>query len=287
MDILKKYSKEIDKILDMALKEDIGSGDLTTDMIIPEATKVTGSFMAKSEGILCGLPIVKRVLKTLDKDVRMYFKKKDGNFVKYGDIVAVVKGKARALLTGERLALNILQRLSGIATITNKFVQIIKPYKKTKILDTRKTTPNFRLFEKYAVKIGGGENHRMGLYDAIIIKDNHLKVTGDNIEKHFLDLRRFIPRNIKIEVEVHHVDIIEKIVKLHPDIIMLDNMCMKFLDEALAKIKSLNYKGKIEVSGGVNLSNVRDIAMRGVDYISVGLITHSPVSLDISFKIIQ
>lgn len=287
MDLLKKYSKDIDVILEMALKEDIGTGDITTDMIIPDATVVKGSFMAKAEGILCGLPVVKRVFKKLDKDIKMDFKKKDGNFIKCGDIIAIVKGKARAILTGERLALNILQRLSGVATVTNKFVQIIRPFKKTKILDTRKTTPNFRILEKYAVKIGGGENHRIGLYDAVLIKDNHLKIIGNDLERHFLELRRFIPKNIKIEIEVHHMDLIERIVKLNPDVIMLDNMCLKFLDEALAKIRALNYKGKIEVSGRVDFSNVRDIAMREVDYISIGLITHSPVSLDISFKIIQ
>jgi nicotinate-nucleotide pyrophosphorylase (carboxylating) len=243
--------------------------------------------MAKAEGILCGLPIIKKIFQKLDKDIKMDFKKKDGDFIKYGDIVAIIKGKARAILSGERLALNILQRLSGIATITNKFIQIIKPYKKTKILDTRKTTPNLRILEKYAVRIGGGENHRMGLYDAVLIKDNHLKIIGDELERAFLELRRFIPKNVKIEIEVHHIDLIERVVKINPDIIMLDNMCLKSLDETLAKIRSLNYKGKIEVSGGVNLSNVRDIAMRGVDYISVGLITHSPDSLDISFKILN
>ncbi|MCX8094094.1 MAG: carboxylating nicotinate-nucleotide diphosphorylase [Candidatus Goldbacteria bacterium] len=287
MDILRKYSKEIDEVLDMALKEDIGAGDITTEMIIPDNIIVKGSFMAKAEGILCGLPVVRKLFQKLDKDIKMDFKKKDGDFIKYGDIVAIVRGKARPILTGERLALNILQRLSGVATITNKFVQIIKPYKKTKILDTRKTTPNLRILEKYAVRIGGGENHRMGLYDAVLIKDNHLKIIGDDLERKYIELRRFIPKNVKIEIEVHNIDFLERVIKLNPDIIMLDNMCLKYLDEALAKIKELNYKGKIEVSGGVNLSNVRDIAMRGVDYISVGLITHSPDSLDISFKIIK
>jgi|DewCreStandDraft_4_1066084.scaffolds.fasta_scaffold00712_75 nicotinate-nucleotide pyrophosphorylase (carboxylating) len=287
MDLLRKYSSEIDKIIELALKEDIGPGDITTEMIIPDSTVVKGSFMAKGEGVLCGMPIMKKIFKKLDKDIKIDLKKKDGDLIKYGDILAVIKGKARALLTGERLALNILQRLSGIATITKKFVDIIKLYKKTKILDTRKTTPNLRILEKYAVKIGGGENHRMGLYDAVLIKDNHLKIVGDELEKKYVELRRFIPKNVKIEIELHHIELTERIVKLQPDIIMLDNMCLKVLDETLSKIASLGYKGKIEVSGGVNLSNIKDIAMRGVDYISIGMITHSPESLDISFKIIQ
>jgi len=287
MDLLRKYSSEIDKIIELALKEDIGPGDITTEMIIPDLTVVKGSFMAKGEGVLCGMPIMKKIFKKLDKDIKIDLKKKDGDLIKYGDILAVIKGKARALLTGERLALNVLQRLSGIATITKKFVDAIKPYKKTKILDTRKTTPNLRILEKYAVKIGGGENHRMGLYDAVLIKDNHLKIVGDELEKKYVELRRFIPKNVKIEIELHHIELTERIVKLQPDIIMLDNMCLKVLDETLSKIASLGYKGKIEVSGGVNLSNIKDIAMRGVDYISIGMITHSPESLDISFKIIQ
>jgi len=287
MDLLRKYSSEIDKIIELALKEDIGPGDITTEMISPDSTVVKGSFMAKGEGVLCGMPIMKKIFKKLDKDIKIDLKKKDGDLIKYGDILAVIKGKARALLTGERLALNVLQRLSGIATITKKFVDAIKPYKKTKILDTRKTTPNLRILEKYAVKIGGGENHRMGLYDAVLIKDNHLKIVGDELEKKYVELRRFIPKNVKIEIELHHIELTERIVKLQPDIIMLDNMCLKVLDETLSKIASLGYKGKIEVSGGVNLSNIKDIAMRGVDYISIGMITHSPESLDISFKIIQ
>ncbi len=287
MDLLRKYSKEIDTIIEMALKEDIGTGDITTDMMIPGTVIAKGSLMAKADGILCGMSVAKKVFQKLDKDVKMDFKKRDGDFIKYGDIIAVIKGRARAILTGERVALNVLQRLSGIATITNKFVQIIKPYKKTKILDTRKTTPNLRILEKYAVQTGGGQNHRIGLYDSVLIKDNHLKIIGDDLERKIIELRHFLPKTVNIEIEIHHLEIIERIVKVNPDIIMLDNMCLKFLDEAMEKIRSLNYKGKIEVSGGVNLSNVRDIAMRGVDYISVGLITHSPASLDISCKIMQ
>ena len=282
-EILRRYKKDIDQIIELALHEDIGEGDITTELSVPASAVVRGSFMAKGTGVLCGLPIAKRVFQKLDKNVKMTFKKKDGAFVKYGDILAIVRGKARTILTGERLALNILQRLSGVATITNKFVQAVKPYKKVKILDTRKTTPNLRILEKYAVKVGGGDNHRMGLYDAVVIKDNHIRLAID-IQKTVVEMRRFLPKGMKIEIEADDLDMLEKAAKAKPDIIMLDNMCLSTIEKAMARLKEVKYHGKVEVSGGIDLNNVRDVATKGVDFISVGLITHSPEALDISFK---
>ena len=282
MDILRKYKKDVIKIIDMALKEDIGDGDITTDMIIPAAAQMKGVFIAKAGGIICGLPIAKMVFAKLDKNIRMTVKKKDGQEIKHGDVIASVRGKARAILTGERLALNILQRLSGVATSAAEFVKITKPYK-VKILDTRKTTPNLRILEKYAVKIGGAENHRMGLYDAVLIKDNHLRLV--ELERSVFDLRTWLPKNIKIEVEVDDLEVLGRAIKAKPDIIMLDNMSLSLMDKALDLLKKSGCKAKIEVSGGIAKHNIRDIARKRIDYISIGSITHSPQALDISFKI--
>ncbi|HDQ25726.1 MAG TPA: carboxylating nicotinate-nucleotide diphosphorylase [bacterium] len=280
-DLLRKYSKEVDAIIDNALREDIGPGDITTDMIVPEKAVLRGVFKAKDIGVLCGLPIAKKVFLKLDKKARMTFKKKDGDRIKNGDILGVVRGSARALLTGERLALNILQRLSGIATVTKKFVEIARPYK-VAVLDTRKTTPNLRILEKYAVKTGGGENHRMGLYDAVLIKDNHLKLV--DLDRAMTDLRRFLPGNIKIEIEVDSFEMLEKAISVHPDIIMLDNMTVDMMEKAVARIRGSKCRAKIEVSGGVNMHTVGDIARLRVDYVSIGSVTHSPQAIDISFK---
>lgn len=281
-DILKKYSKDIDRIIEMALHEDVGSGDITTGMLVPENAEFKGSFVAKSDGIVCGLPLAKKVFEKLDKNIKVTFRKKDGQEFKSGEILAVVRGNARAILTGERLSLNLVQRLSGVATETKKFVDIVKPYKVT-ILDTRKTTPNLRVLEKYAVRMGGATNHRMGLYDAILIKDNHHAFI--EFDKAVYDLRRWLPKNIKIEIEVFNTDDLEKAIRAKPDIIMLDNMNLSLIEECVARVRKEAPSIKIEVSGGVNLQNVREIARKRPDYISVGSITHSPKALDISFRI--
>ncbi|MFP4467086.1 MAG: carboxylating nicotinate-nucleotide diphosphorylase [Candidatus Goldiibacteriota bacterium] len=281
MDILKKYSKEIDMIIELALKEDIGEGDVTTDIIVPEKASMKAVFIAKADGVVCGLPIAKKVFQKLDKNIKMKTKKKDGTLVRSGEILASVKGRARAILTGERLALNMMQRLSGIATLTGKFAAMARPYKAV-ILDTRKTTPLFRIPEKYAVKIGGGENHRMGLYDAVLIKDNHWIVS--DIEKEYVDLKRWIPKNMKTEIEVHDMDMLEKAIKLQPDIIMLDNMPPNMLEKCIKKIRRSGIPTKIEVSGGIGLHNIRDVLNKKPDYISIGSITHSPPSMDISLR---
>ena len=282
MKMLKKYEKDIDNLIESALEEDVGAGDITTEMLVPSNAEMKGVFKAKENGVLCGLPIAKKVFLKLDPGIRMVFKKKDGDRIKSGEIIATVKGKARAILTGERLALNLLQRLSGVATETARFVEIARPYKAT-ILDTRKTTPNLRLLEKYAVKTGGAQNHRMGLYDAVLIKDNHLMIV--DIEKAVTEMRRFIPKSMTVEVEVDTLEMLDKAIKVQPDVIMLDNMDLRTMELALIRMKSAKCRAKVEVSGGVNIKNVGDIARLRVDYISIGSITHSPNAIDISLKL--
>ncbi len=284
MEMLKKFEKEMNEIIKLALKEDIGAGDITTDVLISQSAETKAVFVAKDHGIICGLPVAKRVFQVLDKNIKVTYKKKDGAWVKPGEIMATVKGRARALLSGERLALNIMQRLSGIATYTNKYVEIAKPYG-VKILDTRKTTPLMRLLEKYAVKTGGGVNHRMGLYDAVLIKNNHLKQI--NIEKAYVDMRRWIPKDMKVEIEVETIEMLEKVIKLQPDIIMLDNMNVEMLHRAIPMVRKSGIPSKIEVSGGINMSNIRDVVKTRPDFVSIGSITHSPPSMDISLRMIS
>ncbi len=276
--LLKKNLKQIDAMIDIALKEDIGEVDITTEITIPAGVNAIGEFAAKDEGIICGLPVAKRIFEKLDREVKVYLRKKDGQVMQHGDVLATVKGKARAILAGERTALNFLQRLSGIATATKKFVDIAKPRNIT-ILDTRKTTPGLRIFEKYAVLMGGGQNHRMGLYDAVLIKDNHLQVV--DIRDAAKNMRRWIPRNMKVEIEIDDLLLLDEAIEARPDIIMLDNMTPEMIDKAVEKIKG---RVKIEVSGGVNLDNIKELVKRKVDYISIGSITHSPKALDISFN---
>jgi nicotinate-nucleotide pyrophosphorylase (carboxylating) len=282
MDVLKKNAKYIDRMIDQALAEDIGAGDVTTDIVIPQSAILNGVFRAKGDGVICGIPLMKIVFKKLDKDIKISVKKKEGDKVKKGDIIATIKGKARAILMGERLALNILQLMSGIATSANKFQTLAKPYG-VKILDTRKTTPTLRIIEKYAVTAGGAHNHRIGLYDMVLIKDNHLDFI--DLQKAVSDCRRFIPKGMLIEVEVDTFDMLNLAMKAEPDMIMLDNMTYEMVDKAIAMMKEYGCKAKVEISGGVNLSNVEEYAKRRVDYISVGSITHSPEALDISLEL--
>ena len=282
MDLLKKNEKYIDQLIDMSLKEDIGAGDVTTDIIIPPAAILKGAFKAKAEGVICGLPLIKKVFAKIDKSVQISFKKKDGAKVKNGDIIALITGPARAILMGERLALNLLQRLSGIATSANSFQSKVTPYGVT-ILDTRKTTPMLRILEKYAVKTGGASNHRMGLYDMVLIKDNHIDFI--NIEKAVMECRRFIAKRMKIEVKVHSLEFFEKANKASPDVIMLENMSRDMIDKAFLRIKETKCDAKVEITGGVNIDTIEEIAKRKPDYISLGAITHSAQALDISLTL--
>lgn len=284
MDFLKTHEKEINTIIDMALKEDIGPGDITTGMIVPQAAVIKGEFTAREAGVVAGLPLIKKIFSRLDREVKVVLKKKDGDRVKNGDMLAVVKGRARALMTGERVALNFLQRMSAVATATRGFVDVAKHYD-VAILDTRKTTPNLRMLEKYAVRTGGGENHRMGLYDAVLIKDNHLM--GLNLEKAMMELRRYLPKHVKIEIEADTLEMLEKTIKVKPDIIMLDNMPHDMLEKALSMIKNGACGAKVEISGGVNMKNIGDLARLKPDYISIGSITNSPRAIDINFHIVE
>ncbi len=266
----------IKEIIKRALREDIQKGDITTNLIIPPKLKTKAFIFTKEKGIVCGVKIAKVVFKSLDSKIIVVEKVKDGDFIfPYQEIIEI-SGCARTILTGERTALNFLQRLSGIATLTHNFVQKVRPYN-VKILDTRKTTPTLRVLEKYAVKKGGGENHRFSLSDKILIKGTHIDLVG--IETAIKKAKR---SKRKIEIEVRDLKELKKALKLRPDIIMLDNMSPKMIRKAVSLI---NNRAIIEVSGGVNLKNIREIAKTGVNWISIGRLTNSFKSLDMSLKI--
>lgn len=269
------------QIIKNALSEDVGSGDITTNSVVPKNLKVKAAIVACEEGVVCGLSVAKEVFKIFDKDVKFKIVAKDGQKVKEGKMLARIEGKARTILTCERVALNFLQRLSGIATLTNKFVQKAKPYG-VKILDTRKTMPGLRFLEKYAVKVGGGTNHRFGLYDGILIKDNHIKIAGCAANAVRLAKKKY-PHD-RVEVEAQSLHEVKVAVGTRADIIMLDNMKPKDIRKAL---KMINGKYEVEISGGINLSNVLRAAKLKVDCISVGALTHSAEGLNISLDILD
>ena len=271
------------KIIKSALKEDIHDGDITTLATISSKKKAVGELLVKDEGIIAGLEIAKAVFKTLDSKIKFDIKIKDGSKVKKGDVVAEVSGKASSLLTAERTALNFLQRMSGIATSANNYLKKIE-HTKTKIIDTRKTVPGLRVLDKMAVKIGGSDNHRFGLYDMFLIKDNHIEVAG-SITKAVESCIRFNNKHskkFKIEVETKNLEEVKEALKTKTDIIMLDNFDLTEIKKA---VQIINGKKKIEASGGVNLDTVKQVAETGVDYISVGALTHSVKALDISFEV--
>jgi nicotinate-nucleotide pyrophosphorylase (carboxylating) len=258
------------------LKEDVGTGDITSNLIIPRNKTAKAFILAKEEGVIAGLKIAKSVFYKLDKNIRWKNLVMEGEVVSAGTKIAEMKGPYRALLTGERTALNFLQRMSGIASITLKYVEQLSDLK-TKILDTRKTVPGLRLLDKYSVKKGAGTNHRIGLYDMVLIKDNHIKAAG-NISQAVKQVRGKLNKKIKIEVETASLDEVKEALTSGADIIMLDNMSIKQMKEA---VKIINGKAKVEASGGVDINSVRMIAETGVDYISVGALTHSVKALDI------
>ncbi len=277
---MKLDKKEIDKIISCALTEDVGSGDVTTNLIVPKNEKSRASFYAKENGVIAGLTVAKSVFTKLDKKSIWKNFVKEGDRVNAGTRIAEVTGSYRALLTGERTALNILQRLSGIATQTSEFVRLAEGTK-VRVLDTRKTVPGLRALDKYAVKIGGGENHRFGLYDMVLIKDNHIKAAG-GITSAVERIRKNLKAKIKIEVETSNLDEVCEAVNCNVDIIMLDNMTNDAMKEA---VRIINGKIKVEASGNVTVNNFRQIAEIGVDYISIGALTHSVKALDINMKI--
>jgi nicotinate-nucleotide pyrophosphorylase (carboxylating) len=277
---LKLNTKDIRKIIKNALKEDLGSGDITTNWIIPDDMQLKGSLIAKANGIIAGLEIFIETLKIIDKNIFVDLWVYDGDRIEENSIIAKVSGSGRTLLSGERVALNLLQRMSGIATQTYQFVTAVKGTKAI-ILDTRKTAPGLRVLDKMAVQIGGGQNHRFGLFDMVLIKDNHISAAG-SITNAVYKVRKQNKDNLKIEVEVKNQSELKEAIELKVDRILLDNMTIEGMHEA---VKITNGRIPLEASGNISLKNVRSIAETGVDFISSGMLTHSVKALDISFLI--
>lgn len=267
-------------IVERALVEDIGSGDITTLNIFGNDHAGSGLIIAKEKGIIAGLPLIKMIFKTLGDDLKWDQFSNEGDQFRSGDVIAEIRGKMQPILTGERVALNFLQRLSAIATITRAYVEKTAKYD-CLVLDTRKTTPGLRVLEKYAVRVGGGVNHRLGLYDAALVKDNHIRGAG-SIKNAVTGLRKKLPMTVKIEVEVENINQVREALEAGADIIMLDNMPPGTMKEAVGLIDG---KALVEASGNITLDNVESVAETGVDYISVGALTHSVRSLDISMEI--
>ncbi len=268
-----------DELIMMALKEDITSEDITTNAVMPEFQLGTVDLICKQDGIIAGLNVFKRVFELLDDTVKVELFCKDGDAVTNGMHLAKVTGDIRVLLSGERTALNYLQRMSGIATYTNKIVELLKGSGIT-LLDTRKTTPNMRIFEKYAVKVGGGSNHRFNLSDGILLKDNHIGAAG-SITKAIEMAKSYASFVRKIEVEVENLDMVREAVEAGADIIMLDNMSHDDMKEA---VRIIDGRAKTECSGNVTLEKINALSDIGVDYISSGALTHSAPILDVSLK---
>jgi nicotinate-nucleotide pyrophosphorylase (carboxylating) len=271
-------------LINLAIAEDISTGDITTEILIPPTLKTSAVLLAKDRGILAGSDIAKLVFKKIDPSIKFKHLIDDGSELKPGDIIAEISGKARTILTGERTALNFLQRLSGIATLTSQFMAMVGDLP-VWIVDTRKTTPGYRMLEKYAVLMGGGRNHRLNLADGILIKDNHialLRKQGMTIEKAVKKARKEAPKGIAIEVETTNLKEVREAVKAGADIIMFDNMSPAMMKRACKLLPEGTWS---EASGGVNLKTVRAIAESGVTIISVGALTHSPKALDISLEL--
>ncbi len=306
--------KKIRTIVKIALREDIGRGDITTDLLVPETRRVKANIVARESGVVAGIGVAEEVFKAVESLIirRKRRKKKrikgiefkkimeDGSKVKKGETIAEVRGSAQVVLTGERTALNFLQHLSGIATLTQKYAQAMKSTRlqgKTGIYDTRKTLPGLRYLEKYAVSCGGGYNHRMGLYDMVLIKDNHWRIAGTRPRErapsgwNLQEIREKIPQGMKVEVEVDSLRQLKRVLTMDVDIIMLDNMRLPMLKKAIRMVEVAGDRKRtkspaIEVSGRINLNSIKQIARLGVDRISVGEITHSARALDISLEVV-
>ena len=275
-------SLQVDQIIERALDEDIGSGDPGSTLLFPEEARATAVIQAKESGILAGLPVAEATFKKLAPDLKWQPKTRDGQSVSSGEVVAELKGSLQGILMGERVALNFLQRLSGIATATRRFVDAVRGLE-VKILDTRKTAPGLRVLDKYAVRMGGGHNHRFGLYDGILVKDNHIRAAG-GVEKAMKLLREKSPPILKIEVEVTSVCQAQEALAAGAAVIMLDNMSSADMAEA---VRIIGRRALVEASGGVTLEGVREIAATGVDWISVGALTHSAKALDLSLEVVS
>ena len=278
-----QYENLINKLLDLGIEEDINTGDITTESIIPESLNAVATMTAKQDGVISGLEIIKMVYDRFQDDVVFTPYYKDGDSVKKGDVILKVEATYPTLLRGERLSLNIFQRMCGIATETAKYVKELAGTQ-TQLLDTRKTAPGLRVLDKLAVKHGGGTNHRMGLYDMAMIKDNHIKMAG-GIAKAVEQVRSRIPADIKIEVETTNLDEVRQAIEAGADIIMLDNMSNEHMTEAVSIIRAAQKGIKTEASGNMSIPRLLEVAATGVDYISVGALTHTVKGMDISMNI--
>ena len=270
---------QADQLIRMALQEDITSEDVSTNAVMPTATKGTVELIAKEDGVIAGLDIYARVFTILDEKTEIDFHCKDGDEVKKGELMATVTGDIRVLLSGERVALNYLQRMSGIATYTRQVAKLLEGSKVT-LLDTRKTTPNCRVFEKYAVRVGGGCNHRYNLSDGVLLKDNHIGASG-SVTKAIQMAKAYAPFVRKIEIEVETLEQVKEAVEAGADIIMLDNMTPEVMKQA---VELINGRAQTECSGNITKENIQKIREIGVDFVSSGALTHSAPILDISMK---
>jgi len=269
-------------ILRRALDEDIGNGDVTTTSVLSPSLQITGHLVSKQEGIVAGLDVASQVFKLVDVRTRLCLRVNDGDVVRKGELLAKVSGPGMGILSAERVALNFLQRMSGIATMTSRFVEAVRGTKAV-ILDTRKTAPGLRVLDKLAVRLGGGQNHRFGLYDMVLIKDNHIAAAG-GIGEAIRRVRATAPQGLAIEVEVSSLAQLEEALALQPDRIMLDNMSLEDMAEAVTVTGG---RVALEASGNVTLDNVARIAATGVGFISVGALTHSVRAMDISLEITE
>lgn len=270
----------LDPLIELAFTEDIGIGDITTEATVSSSQKGIGTLFAKSEGIVAGLPVAERVFAKLDATLRFRALVNDGDAITIGMSIAEIQGSAKAILIGERTALNFLQRLSGVATLTSQFVKAVADYD-VKIVDTRKTTPGWRALQKYAVRVGDGHNHRFGLYDGVLIKDNHI-VAAEGIRNAVQSAREAAPHTTKIEVEVETIEQVNEALDVGVDILLLDNMSLDMMQQV---VQLVGTRAVTEASGGITLDRVQAVAATGVDLISVGALTHSAMPLDISLKL--
>ncbi|KAB2953086.1 carboxylating nicotinate-nucleotide diphosphorylase [Heliorestis acidaminivorans] len=274
------FGSEVRELVSRALREDIGYGDLTTSSLLPPHVKTKAFIHVKEEGVIAGLEVAREVFATLDPSVVFEAKIEEGEKVNSGDIIAEITGPARSILMAERVALNFLQHLSGIATKTARCVEKITYYQ-ARIVDTRKTTPGLRVLEKHAVRVGGGKNHRFGLFDGAMLKDNHIRLAG-GIQQAVSQARQTIPHTVKIEVEVEDLSAVTEALEAKADIIMLDNMPLDMMKEA---VRLINGKAIIEASGSITEDNIVEVAKTGVHYISMGALTHTVKALDISLDV--
>ena len=273
--------RSLDPLIDLAFAEDIGIGDVTTEATVPSTQEGIGTLLAKSGGIVAGLPVAARVFARLDAKLTFRTLVRDGDAVKAGTPIAEVQGSAKTILMGERTALNFLQRLSGIATLTARFVEAVSDYD-TKIVDTRKTAAGWRAVQKYAVRVGGGSNHRFGLYDGVLIKDNHIVAAG-GVENAVRRAREIVPHTAKVEIEIETVDQVDEALAAGADILLLDNMPLGIMRGVVQEVGD---RVITEASGGITLDQVQAVAATGVDLISVGALTHSAMPMDISLTLV-